>query len=164
MEPPNVRAGVVVGNAETNQDTGPLFPIRAWYKPRAPLEFPSDTPAKGTALTVTAERCLSGRKSTPGKCVYVNSVPGVRIPLSPPPQCCRARSDSCEQPVHVRCLERGCWIRRKYRFPVSRIPPRDFAVPWISGRRFPFRLSPESPVLKVVTPGIALDTHRFDLK
>lgn len=27
-----------------------------------------------------------------------------------------------------------------------------------------FCLSPESPVLKVVTPGIALDTHRFDLK
>ena len=30
------------------------------------------------------ERCPSGRRSTPGKCVYVNSVPRVRIPPSPP--------------------------------------------------------------------------------
>ena len=31
-----------------------------------------------------AERCPSGRRSTPGKCVYVDSVPRVRIPPSPP--------------------------------------------------------------------------------
>ena len=73
-----------------------MFPIRAWYKYRAPLEFPFGRPAKGFALTVTAERCLSGRKSTPGKCVYVNSVPGVRIPLSPPPPCSCAWSDPCQ--------------------------------------------------------------------
>ena len=30
------------------------------------------------------ERCPSGRRSTPGKCVYVDSVPRVRIPPSPP--------------------------------------------------------------------------------
>ena len=30
------------------------------------------------------ERCLSGRKGTPGKRVCVNNVPRVRIPLSPP--------------------------------------------------------------------------------
>ena len=30
------------------------------------------------------ERCPSGRRSTPGKCVYATSVPRVRIPLSPP--------------------------------------------------------------------------------
>ncbi len=30
------------------------------------------------------ERCPSGRRSTPGKCVYVSSVPRVRIPPSPP--------------------------------------------------------------------------------
>ena len=30
------------------------------------------------------ERCPSGLRSTPGKCVYVNSVPRVRIPPSPP--------------------------------------------------------------------------------
>ena len=38
------------------------------------------------SLTLCAppERCPSGRRSTPGKCVYVNSVPRVRIPPSPP--------------------------------------------------------------------------------
>ena len=30
------------------------------------------------------ERCLSGLRCSPGKRVYVNSVPGVRIPPSPP--------------------------------------------------------------------------------
>jgi hypothetical protein len=30
------------------------------------------------------ERCPSGRRSTPGKCVYGKTVPRVRIPLSPP--------------------------------------------------------------------------------
>jgi hypothetical protein len=30
------------------------------------------------------ERWPSGLRRTPGKCVYVNSVPRVRIPLSPP--------------------------------------------------------------------------------
>jgi hypothetical protein len=34
--------------------------------------------------TRIAERCPSGLRSTPGKCVYVNSVSRVRIPLSPP--------------------------------------------------------------------------------
>ena len=31
------------------------------------------------------ERCPSGLRSTPGKRVYANRVPRVRIPLSPPP-------------------------------------------------------------------------------
>ena len=30
------------------------------------------------------ERCPSGLRSTPGKCVYAKSVSGVRIPVSPP--------------------------------------------------------------------------------
>lgn len=30
------------------------------------------------------ERWPSGRRRTPGKCVYLNQVPRVRIPLSPP--------------------------------------------------------------------------------
>ena len=34
------------------------------------------------------ERCPSGRRSTPGKCVYVDSVPRVRIPPSPPCRAC----------------------------------------------------------------------------
>ena len=34
--------------------------------------------------TGAEERCPSGRRSTPGKCVCVNSVPRVRIPPSPP--------------------------------------------------------------------------------
>ncbi len=29
------------------------------------------------------ERCPSGLRSTPGKCVYAKSVSGVRIPVSP---------------------------------------------------------------------------------
>ena len=35
-------------------------------------------------LSCPVERCPSGLRSTPGKCVYVNSVPRVRIPPSPP--------------------------------------------------------------------------------
>ena len=35
-------------------------------------------------LCTPRERCPSGRRSTPGKCVYVDSVPRVRIPPSPP--------------------------------------------------------------------------------
>lgn len=32
------------------------------------------------------ERCPSGLRSTPGKCVYGKTVSGVRIPVSPPPK------------------------------------------------------------------------------
>ena len=32
---------------------------------------------------VKKERCPSGRRSTPGKCVYSKRVPRVRIPFSP---------------------------------------------------------------------------------
>ena len=32
---------------------------------------------------LSLERCPSGRRSTPGKCVNVKSVSGVRIPFSP---------------------------------------------------------------------------------
>ncbi len=35
-------------------------------------------------MVTIPERCPSGLRSTPGKCVYVNSVSRVRIPLSPP--------------------------------------------------------------------------------
>ena len=35
------------------------------------------------ALHIYTERCLSGRKSTPGKCVYSKRVSRVRIPPSP---------------------------------------------------------------------------------
>ena len=36
------------------------------------------------SFLINSERWQSGRMRTPGKCVYVNSVSGVRIPLSPP--------------------------------------------------------------------------------
>ena len=41
-------------------------------------------------LAALPERCPSGLRSTPGKCVYVNSVPRVRIPPSPPTEAARA--------------------------------------------------------------------------
>ena len=50
----------------------------------------------GISRALEPERCLSGLKSTPGKCVYVNSVSRVRIPPSPPLTSSRDKqSQSC---------------------------------------------------------------------
>ena len=46
---------------------------------------------------VILERCPSGLRSTPGKCVYVKSVSGVRIPVSP------LEYRSCWKDRHVYC-------------------------------------------------------------
>ena len=52
--------------------------------PLATLRIQTDSLFKLSVSSLTMERCLSGLKGTPGKCVYVHSVPRVRIPLSPP--------------------------------------------------------------------------------
>ncbi len=96
-------------------------------------------------MAVTAERCLSGRKSTPGKCVYVHSVPGVRIPLSPPLRYNRTWAGSRERPAHIRCLDRGFWIHCRIRPPASRTPARilsSHVSSHVDRRQFPCHLPP----------------------
>ena len=64
------RPGSTLPNPPTNVPMYAHRPIA--HSPRLPYPLPPP------------ERCPSGLRSTPGKCVYVNSVPRVRIPPSPP--------------------------------------------------------------------------------
>ena len=61
---------------------------------------PSRPPS--VALRRVKERCPSGLRSTPGKCVYAKSVSGVRIPVSPLHPLSPARADESGFPNQKR--------------------------------------------------------------
>ena len=58
--------------------------VSEWFKEHA-CPPKADPPLAEKVFEISSlERCPSGLRSTPGKCVYVKSVPRVRIPPSPP--------------------------------------------------------------------------------
>ncbi len=58
--------------------------MRRAIPPSTPLRLNCTVRARGLTFRRFPERCPSGLRSTPGKCVYGKTVPRVRIPPSPP--------------------------------------------------------------------------------
>ena len=111
-----------------------------------PFAFCRRTPVSGLARQSPLERCPSGRRSTPGKCVYGTTVPRVRIPPSPPIH----ENAGSLKPAFLCPQPR----RSGLSVPCKRTSGSTILLPWFSPGPISFAATPRKRTHRVLVAGL----------